>query len=173
MSHQNSKLPAGHRATSLVLHRRMCGLSRPPHGPPRAPIPTWEKVQESLSASAAPRRFEHTNSDGVKGFVEVRQRRCVMSRSFCAQQPSHDCIASVLRRYWQGVWGARRLARADEHASQGLRVAPLAPACRVKPQTLHVEEQLMSALPHEDAAWSFARCAVVGNSGRLLHSARG
>jgi len=92
VSHQNSKLPAGHRATSLVLHRRM---------------------------------FEHTNSDGVKGFVE------------------------------------------------GLRVAPLAPACRVKPQTLHVEEQLMSALPHEDAAWSFARCAVVGNSGRLLHSARG
>eukprot|EP00193_Tetraselmis_chui_P019239 CAMPEP_0177792560 /NCGR_PEP_ID=MMETSP0491_2-20121128/24592_1 /TAXON_ID=63592 /ORGANISM="Tetraselmis chuii, Strain PLY429" /LENGTH=206 /DNA_ID=CAMNT_0019314987 /DNA_START=82 /DNA_END=699 /DNA_ORIENTATION=- len=84
------KLPSGHRATDLVLHRRMCDL-------------------------------EHTNRDGVKGFGE------------------------------------------------GLLVAPLNPASKAKHETLHIPEQLMSALPHEDASWSFDSCAIVGNSGRLLH----
>jgi len=86
------KLPSGHRATDLVLHRRM---------------------------------FEHTNRDGVKGFGE------------------------------------------------GLLVAPLNPASKAKHETLHIPEQLMSALPHEDASWSFDSCAIVGNSGRLLHASHG
>eukprot|EP00192_Tetraselmis_astigmatica_P012298 CAMPEP_0117655768 /NCGR_PEP_ID=MMETSP0804-20121206/4453_1 /TAXON_ID=1074897 /ORGANISM="Tetraselmis astigmatica, Strain CCMP880" /LENGTH=422 /DNA_ID=CAMNT_0005462137 /DNA_START=132 /DNA_END=1403 /DNA_ORIENTATION=+ len=57
---------------------------------------------------------------------------------------------------------------------EGLSVRPLSPECAEAPRTLHIPEKLMSELPHDEPSrWSFSSCAIVGNSGRLMHASHG
>lgn len=93
------------------------------------------------------RRFEKRNADGVLGFSEVRPH---------AGLSFFGVVSFLLPR-----------------PAQGLAVRQLSPLAPGEPQTLHLPEQLMVQLPHKQPSWSYDTCAIVGNSGRLLHAQHG